>query len=100
MILIFRFIRYFFTRFAKTFGCIFFVAGFAVAGWLFKQRAPMIDSVRYQKSSLLAERLQRLQSTYVDSQRLVMKFKGATDFPSEYSGASFKPHFPQQYLST
>ena len=81
----------------QTFGCVFLIAGFAVAAWLYAQKAPIIDSVRYQPSSLLAERLSGLQFMYEDSQRLVMKFKGASDFPAPYAAASFKPQFSPQY---
>ena len=87
MNLIFTFIWHVLTRFAKTFGCLFFIAGLGVAAWLYQQKAPMIDSVRYHQSNLLAERLNGLQSIYGDSQRLVMKFKGAADFPAEYAAA-------------
>ena len=79
MNLIFTFIWHVLTRFAKTFGCLFFIAGFVVAAGLYQQRTPMIDAVRYQQSNLLAERLNGLQSIYGDSQRLVMSFKGAAN---------------------
>ena len=97
--MIFRFIRHVLTRFAKTFGCFFLIAGLGVAGWFYQQKTPMIDSVRYRQSNLLAERLGNLESIYGDSQRMVIKFKGATDFPSEYAAAAFKPQFPQRYSS-
>ena len=97
--MIFRFIRSVFTRFAKTAGCVFFIAGLGVAGWFHQQRAPMIDSVRYRQSDLLAERFARLQSTYGDAQRTVTRFKAAADFPAEYTAAAFTPMFPQSHAS-
>ncbi|MEI9966926.1 MAG: hypothetical protein WDN67_04880 [Candidatus Moraniibacteriota bacterium] len=97
MNLILAFIRHVLCRFAKTFGCIFLVAGFAVAAWLYQLRVSMVEAARYHPSSLLEERLNRLQSTYGDSQRLVMQFKDAADFPANYSAASFKPNFPSQF---
>jgi len=99
MNLIFTFIWHFLTRFAKTFGCIFFIAGLGVAAWLYQQRTPMIDAVRYQQSNVLVARLNVLQSTYGDSQRLVTQFKGAADFPPGYAAAAFKPQFAQIYSS-
>ena len=99
MNLIFTFMWHVLTRFAKTFGCLFFIAGIGVAGWMFQQKAPMIDAVRYRQSDVLAERLNGLQSVYGDSQRLVMKFKGASEFPAAYASAAFKPQFPQHYSS-
>ena len=99
MNLIFTFIWHVLTRFAKTFGCLFFIAGMGVAAWLYEQKTPMINAVRYQQSELLGERLNGLQSIYRDSQRLVIIFKGAADFPREYASAAFKPQFPQQYSS-
>ena len=97
--MIFRFIRYVLTHFAKTFGCFFLIAGLGMAGWIYHQKAPMIDSVRYRESNLLAERLGRLQSSYGDSQRMVIQFRGAADFPAEYGAATFKPQFPPRYAS-
>lgn len=99
MNLIFAFIWNVLTRFAKTFGCFFFIAGFGVAAWLYQQQTSMIDSLRYQQSNLLAERLNGLQSTYGDAQRLVMNFKGAADFPKDYAAAAFKAQFLQHYSS-
>jgi hypothetical protein len=68
-----------------------------VACYFYQQSAPMLDATRYRPSSLLTERLGRLDTLYVDSQRLVMQFNGATDFPSDVSTAAFKPHFLPQY---
>ena len=99
MTLIFTFIRHVLTRFAKTFGCLFFLAGFGFAAWLYELQTPIIDSVRYQQSDVLAQRLGTLQSTYGDAQRLVMNFKGATTFPAEYAAATFAPQFSPQYSS-
>jgi|GEM_PF-666891 len=95
--MILKFIWYVLNRFAKSFGFIFFIAGLGVAAYFYQQKMPMIDAVRYRQSNLLQERLGRLDSVYGDSQRLVMKFKGADDFPTEFAAASFKPHFPQSY---
>ena len=87
------------TRFAKTVGCLCFLAGIGAAVSLYQQQAPMIDAVRYRDSSLLKERLATLQSSYANAQRTVTKFKGETDFPTEYSTAAFKPQFPPRYQS-
>ncbi len=92
--MIFRFLWNVLTRFAKTFGCFFIIAGLGTAASLFKQRAPMINSVRYHESGLLAERLGRLKSEYEESQRLVMQFRGAAEYPPEYSAATFAPQLP------
>lgn len=97
--MIFGFVRHLLTRFAKTLGCFIFIAGLCVAAGIYQQFAPIIESVRYRPSSLLVERLSRLSSIYADSQDLVTKFKGTTDFPPKYADASFKPHFRQLYLS-
>ena len=99
MNLVFTFIWHVLTRFAKTFGCIFFIAGLGVAAGLYQQTMPLINSARYQQSDILTEHLSALQSTYGDSQGLVMKFKGAAKFPPEYAAANFKPQFPPQYSS-
>lgn len=92
--MIFRFLWNVLTRFAKTFGCFFIIAGLGMAGSLFQQRAPMIYGVRYHESGLLAERLSRLKSAYEESQRLVMEFRGTAEYPAEYSAATFIPQFP------
>jgi len=99
MNLIFTFLWQVLTRFAKTFGCLFFIAGFCASAWIYQQTTPLIESARYQQSDLLAKRLGNLQSIYENSRGLVMKFKGTADFPPDYAAASFKPQFPQQYSS-
>jgi hypothetical protein len=95
MNLIFQFFWSVLTRFAKTFGCIFLIAGIGFALGLYQQTRPVIDALRYQQSNLLTERLNLLQSIYEDAQREAMKFKGSSKFPVEYAAASFVPHFPQ-----
>ena len=87
------------TRFAKTVGCLFIVAGFVVAAGIFQQRIPMINAVRYRESRLLPERLSQFKFQYEESQRLVMQFKGAADFPSEYAAAAFNPQFPPRAVT-
>lgn len=47
-------------RFAKTVGLLCILAGIGLAIYDFQQRKPMIESVRYRESGLLAERLRRL----------------------------------------
>ncbi len=94
-----RFLWTVLTRFAKTFGCLFIVAGLGVAASLFQQMTPMLNSARYHESGLLSERLARLKSQYEESQRLVMQFKGTEEFPPEYSAAAFKPQFPSRAAS-
>ena len=91
-----RFLWSVLTRFAKTFGCMFIIAGLGVAAWFFQQMAPMINAVRYRESDLLSERLSRLKSQHEESQRLVMQFKGTAEFPPDYSAATFKPQFPSR----
>ena len=82
------------TRFAKTFGCLFIIAGLALAAGIFQQRAPMLRAARYHESGLLSERLSQLKSRYEESQRLIMEFKSASELPPEFAAAAFKPQFP------
>ncbi len=85
------------TRFSKTVGCILFVAGLGVAGWLYNQREPTIDSARYREPATLMDRISRLNTNYGNAQRLVIQFKGTGQFPPEYSQAANKPQFLQRY---
>jgi peptidoglycan hydrolase-like protein with peptidoglycan-binding domain len=87
------------TRFAKTVGCLFFIAGLCAAVSIYREQAPAIEAARYQPSSILSEHLGKLQSTYADAQRVVLKTKGVSEFPAEYGAAAFTPHFPRSFQS-
>ncbi|MGC3990841.1 MAG: hypothetical protein QM796_14415 [Chthoniobacteraceae bacterium] len=91
---IFYFIRYLLTRFAKTFGCLFLIAGFGTAAIIYEMRAPMVEAARYRQSFQLTEKLQNLQATYQKTQNLVMQFKQVNEFPAPQSQAAFEPQFP------
>ncbi len=85
------------TRFSKTVGFFLFIAGLGVAGWFYAQQSPRIDSARYRESTMLRDRLVRLETNYGSTQRLVIQFKGTGAFPPEYSPAANKPQFLPSY---
>jgi hypothetical protein len=88
------------TRFAKTVGCVWIIAGFVVACWYYQQQVPMIDAARYRESNLLSDRLGKLVALYGTSQRLIIQFEGATEFPPVSAAAALKPQFLPHYTSS
>jgi len=95
-----RFLWSILTRFAKTFGCIFFLAGLVAAVVLYRQKYPLLEHLRYRTSLALSQQLSALDRVYLHTQQLVMNFKGKEAFPPEYAAASFTPHFEASYNST
>ena len=82
------------------FGCILFIAGLAVASWIFGQREPQINAMRYRQSSFLSDQIARLNANYGNAQRLVIQFKGTEKFPPEYSQAANTPRFYSSYSNS
>lgn len=91
---LFRFLWETLTRFAKTVGCLCFVAGIIVAASRYRDSLTAREALRYRESSLLSERLRRVDELYGKTQRTIMEFKGAAEFPAQYAAASFTPKFP------
>jgi len=97
--MILRFVTSLFTRFAKTFGVIFILAGFGLAFYFASQVAPMLASVRYGPSTELSERLSELTTEYDQAKAIVLGLRGKTEFPDPYAAANIEPQFRATYES-
>ena len=98
--MILRFFSSILTRFAKTFGIILIVMGFALAAFLRTTASPKIESVRYRPSDLLSEQLTELTSQYDRAKAILLKLRGKTEFPVEYAAANAEPQFKASYVTT
>jgi hypothetical protein len=95
--MILRFFSSILTRFAKTFGIILIVIGFALAAFLRTTTTPKIESVRYRPSGLLSEQLTVLTTQYDRAKAILLKLRGKTEFPEEYAAANAEPQFRPRY---
>ena len=98
--MILRFFSSILTRFAKTFGIILIVMGFALAAFLRTTASPKIESVRYRPSDLLSEQLTELTSQYDRAKAILLKLRGKTEFPDQYAAANAEPQFRPRYETT
>jgi len=97
--MILRFASSLFTRFAKTFGVIFILAGFGLAFYFASQVAPTLENIRYRPSASLSDGLSQLTREYDQAKEIVLRLRRKTEFPEPYAAANAVPQFRQTYES-